>query len=270
MPVSVTANGQASPPRFEITITTTDGTAMTAVSLVRSVGGVRSATRVQPSTGVASRYIEDPEADWDAPVTYIATITSTAGTEVASSAPATLTPDPAAVWAIHPTVPGRSMALDVADFTVAGLAALGDITRAAQATQHPIIASPLPVLTKIGNRRAPAGSLELTTTSLAEKVRLQSLTNDETPVLIRVPDGWGWGWEAGFYALGDLTEVRRIQYGADPSRTWRIPFQKVAAPAGTQQSSWSWGGLATHYADWGAVANLFDDWNAVAGNSPDA
>jgi len=185
-----------------------------------------------------------------------------------SSSAQTLTPSPSAFWAIHPTVPSRSMALDVQDFGAAGIASIGDLSRAAQASQHPIIGSPLPLLTKIGNRRAVAGQLELTTTSIAELTKLLNLTNDETPLLLRAPASWGWAWEAGFYAVGELTESRRLQYGPEPSRTFRLPVQKVAAPAGTQQSSWSWGGLASGYADWNAVANGFADWNAVTGNNP--
>lgn len=270
MPITVNANGASNPPQCEVTLSTPDGTAMTAVSLSRTASGVTAPTRVQPSTGLASRYLEDPEAPWDTWVTYTATMTYNGGasSQTVTSAPVALTPSPAAIWAIHPLVPSRSMILDVGDFASAGIASIGALNRAAQANQHKILGGSLPVVTKIGARLAVAGSLELTTMTLAERNALFSLTNDETPIIIRIPSSWAWGWEDGYFAIGDLGEGRRIQYGPDAARTWTVPFQKVAAPAGTQQSDWSWGGLLAGYADWPSVAAGFGDWNAVTGNNP--
>lgn len=269
MPVTITANGASSPPQFEITIATTDGSVMTAVTLYRQVGGNRAQTRVQPLAGLASRYIEDPETDWDIPVSYTATYTTASlGTVTETSVAATLTPTPAAIWAIHPTVPSRSMPLDRADFAVAGFAQIGDVTRAAQAAQHKIIGSPYPLLTKVGTRLAPATSVDVTTVTDTEMYQLLALTDDETPLLIRAPAAWRWGITQGYYAVGDVVETRRLQYGPEQSRTMRLPLQQVAAPAGAQQSSWSWGGLMSGYADWPSVYAAFDDWNAVTGNNP--
>lgn len=269
MPVTITANGASDPPRFEVTISTPDGSTMTAVTLFRQVGGVRTATRVQPATGLASRYIEDPEAPWDAPVSYVATMTYGGGaTTTDTSAAATLTPTPAAIWAIHPTIPPLSMPIDRADFGVMGIAAVGDLVYAAQAVQHKIIASKLPLLTKVGTRLGAGWSLEVTTTSLDERTQLIALLDDETPILLRAPAAWGWAVDEGYYAVGDVAELRRQQYGPEPSRTVKLPMQKVAAPAGVQQSSWSWGGLMSGYADWPSVQAAFADWNRVTGNNP--
>lgn len=269
MTVTVNPNGANSPPQMEITIATSDASAMTSVSLVRQVAGVKTATRVQPSAGVASRYIEDPESPWDAAVTYIATYTTaTLGTVTESSAPATLTPTPAAVWAVHPLVPALSMQVDTGDASRAGFAEIGDVVRSAQAVQHMPLGAELPLVTRLGNRKAPATSLAVTLKTDAERVRAIALLKDETPLLIRVPAAWGWGWEEGYYAFGDATYARRLQYGPEPSRTLRVPIQQVQAPAGVQQSSWSFGGLTAGYADFTAVANRFADFNAVTGNNP--
>lgn len=270
MPVTFVTDGTNSPPQCEVTISTPDGSAMTAVTLYRTANGVRTVTRVQPSTGLASRYVEDPEAPWDTPVQYSAAITYNGGASVENPvAPAqVLTPSPAAFWAVHPLVPSRSMALDVADFGSAGIAEIGSVVRSAQATQHPILGSDLPLLTRLGNRKAAATSLTVTTVSLTERGRLASLVNDETPLLLRAPAAWGWGWEDGYYAVGDASEDRRLQYGPEAGRTIKLPLQRVAAPAGVQVSPWSWGDLAAGYADWPAVAAAFADWNAVTGNNP--
>jgi hypothetical protein len=270
MPVTIVANGANQPPQIEITIASPDGSAMTAISLVRSVGGVKTATRVQPTTGVVSRFVEDPEAPYDVAVTYIATVSTAGGLtgNVMTSNAVVLTPSPLAFWATHPTVPSRSMAIDVDDFSKAGISQIGDVVRAAQANQHVILGSETPLLTKLGNRKAGSGSIEIRTMTDAERLKLLALVNDETPILLRAPAAWGWGWEDGYYAFGDVAEGRVIQYGPEQARSIKIPFQRVAAPAGTQQSSWSWGGLLAGYADWNAVANGFRDWNGVTGNNP--
>lgn len=268
MPVSVNANATSTPPQFEVTITSPDGSAITAVTLSRQASGVTAPTRVQPTPGAASRFIADPEGPWDTSVVYVATTTSGAGTVTESSAAVTLTPSPLAIWAIHPTVPGRSIPLDVADFSQTGIAELGDVTYKSQATLHPILGGTLPTLTKVGNRQQASGSMSLTTVSLADQARLLALLNDETPILIREPDAWGWGFDEGYYAVADVDLARRLQYGPEQSRTVKLPLQKVAAPAGVQQSSWDWGGMTAANADFGSVSARYPDWNALTGNMP--
>lgn len=271
MPVAVTANGGNTPPRNEVTVSSPDGSNITACTLYRTVGGVRTTTRVQPQTGLPSVLVLDYESPWDTAVQYSAAITYAGGASTENpAAPAqTLTPTPAAFWAIHPTTPGLSMALDVADFGFAGVAEHGNVVRSAQATQHPILGSDLPLLTKFGNRKAAATSLTLTTTTLVERGALLSLTNDETPILIRCPAAWGWGWEDGYYAIGDIDEGRRLQYGAEASRTIKVPLQKVASPAGTQAATFGWADLMAAYADWPSVAAAFPSgWGAVQANTP--
>lgn len=271
MPVTINANGASSPPQFEITISTPDGSAMTAVTLYRQVGGIRTQTRVQPVAGLASRFLTDPEAPWDTPISYVAVMsygTGGASSTTDTSAQATLTPNPAAIWAIHPTVPGRSMPVDAGLFSQMGIAQAGDLVYAAQAVQHPILGSKVPILTKLGTRRGAAWSLDLTSTTLAERTALLSLVDDETPLLIRSPAAWGWGIDEGYYAVGDVREARRLQYGPEASRTMSLPMTKVAAPAGAQVSSWDWGSLMSKYADWPSVQAAYADWNAVQGNTP--
>lgn len=270
MPITVVANGTNSPPHFEITISTPDGSAMTAVTLNRQASGVTAPTRVQPTAGLASRYVEDPEAPWDTPVVYSATVTYNGGASSATmvATAATLTPTPAAFWAIHPTIPPLSMPLDTADPTEIGFSALGDAVYAAQATQHKILGSKYPTMTKIGTRLAPALQVQVTTVVAEERTALAALIDDETPLLLRAPAAWGWQWEDGYYAVADAAFARRLQYGAEPSRTVTLPLQRVMPPAGVQQSSWSWGGLLAGYPDWPSVAAAFADWNAVTGNHP--
>lgn len=268
MPVSVNANGASTPPQFEVTITSPDGSAITAISLSRKVAGILTPTRVQPLAGAASRFIADPEGPWDSSVIYTATTTSGAGTVTESSAPATLVPSPLAIWAIHPTVPGRSMPIDVADFSQVGIAELGEVTYKSQATLHSILGGTVPTLTKVGNRAQASGSMSLTTVSLADQAKLLALLNDETPILLREPAAWGWGLDEGYYAIADVGFARRLMYGPEPSRTARLPLQKVAAPAGVQQSAWDWGGMTAGNADFGTVSARYADWNALTGNNP--
>lgn len=271
MPMTITPNGSSTPPRFEIQIDTPDGTPISSIRLLRRVAGVNSDTRVQPSTGVPSRYVEDPEAPWDTPVIYQANVSynNYAGYATFTSAAQVLTPDVPAFWAIHPTRPEISMPLDYGDFDRIGVAELSDIVNASQANQHRILNSKFPTLTKTGYRLAPSGTLTLTSMTNDERNALGRILDDETPLLLRAPAAWGWGWEDGYYAIGDLGWGRRLQIGSEPSRTVRLPFQRVMPPAGVTQTSWGWGGVLSGYADWNAVSAAFDDWNAVLSNNPD-
>lgn len=264
MPITVTTDTSPAP-HTEITITSADGTAITAVTLTRIVGTTATVTRVQPGTGTASQYVEDYELDWDTPVTYRASITSTGGTTTATSAPVTVTA--AQVWAIHPTIPTLSIPIDSADITRLGLTSLGDISWAANRTLHTVLDNPYPVPVVTGVRAVAAGTIGIATTSPAEQYALRALLNDHTPILIRVPDSWGWDWEDGYYDIGDVTASRPNQYGPDPHRVFTLPYQRVAAPAGGQQSAWSYPQLIAAYADYPSMRAAYADYPSLTGNN---
>lgn len=266
MPISVTTDYTPAP-HAEITITSADGSAITAASLYRVTGSLRELTRVQPGTGTASQYVEDYALDWDTPVTYQVSVTYNSGASTSTYTSTVVTITSTQAFAIHPTNPPLSLPIDSASTTVIGVASLGDITWAANRTLHTVLDNPYPVPSITGNRAAAAGQITLSTTTAAEQNALRAILNDHTPLLIRVPDSYGWDWEDGYYDIGDVTAGRPLMYGGDPHRTFTLPYQRVASPAGGQQSAWSYPQLIAAYADYPTLRATYDDYPSVVGDN---
>lgn len=262
MAITVVAN-PASPygPRFEITMTSSDGSTITAVTLTRTAAGMTDSTRVQPAPGPSPRTVADYEAPWGTPVVFTATVTSTAGTETFTAAGSTLAV--AVPWIIHPTTPALSRVLDAGAFASMGVMTIGAVTRAATTTGHEILGSKYRVMTKTGPRAASRTQLEVATVTADEHQALFALVDDQTPLLIRVPAGWAWDWEDGYYDVGEVTAARFFQYGPERRRVFTLPLERVEAPAGTQQSPRTWADLLAGFPTWSAVAGAYATWTDV-------
>jgi hypothetical protein len=170
------------------------------------------------------------------------------------------------MWALHPLTPALSVALDDGSGSGIGVTTHGDETLASTLTRHVILGSDRAVFTKTGPRAVAAGQLVLRTTTAAERVAVNALIKDQTPLLIRVPVAWGWDWEDGFYQLTDVTRGRVSQYGPDASRQYTIAYEQVDAPAGGVQSTWSYPALTTAFADYPSMTRGFADYPSLQAN----
>lgn len=251
-------------PTVHLTIGSPDGSNITAITLTRVSGGRTELTRIQPYTGIPTLFIDDVEAPWDTPVTYSAAITYAAGTTTTLTS-GEVTVSPGFPWAIHPTLPNVSMRLDSGTFDAMGIISIDQLSQAAKATRHDIINSPYPVITRVGPRASIAGTMTIATVTTDEEKGLRSLLYDETPILIRIPASWGWNWENGFYAIGDLGLARFAQYGPEQRRTFTVPFQRVQPPVGDIQDSWGYPDL-DNMDDYFAIYNTFADYSALYAN----
>lgn len=264
MTATATINLTATP-TIHVVVPSPDGSTITAITLYRNTAGITELTRTQPFAGVSTVFFDDVEAAWDTPVSYTAQIVYAAGTPATLTTP-TVTLSPGVPWAIHPTSPGASVCLDRGSFDSMGVVAIDAVTQAAKATKHDIIASPYPVLTRVGPRASTSGTMTLATVTAAEEIAVKALLVDETPILIRVPAAYGWGWEDGFYAIGDVGDARFSPYGPEPRRTFTLPFQRVQPPVGDVQDSWGYPQLDTDLADYQAVSSTFADYAALYAN----
>lgn len=266
MPITVTPQPTNSPPRFAISIASSDGSAITAASLVRTANGVTVSTRVQPAPGPSPLLVYDYEAPWETGVVYTATITRTGGAvETVAAAAATLAP--AYPWLIHPTTPALSLILDQRDFDRMGVVSIGDESRAALTVKHRILGSEYQIVTKTGPRAAPTLPLAIAVVSATERAALVSLLRDQTPLLIQVPASWGWDFDTGYYDVGDVGGARLLQYGGEVRRTYTLPLERVDAPAGAQQAIRTWANVLAQNATWAAVAAGYATWADVLTDS---
>lgn len=262
--MSITATAGTSSlgvPRVVLSISSTSGATITAISLSRTVSGATVPTRVQPTVGPSPRTVNDYEEDWDTAAVYTAVVSTASGTETFTSAPVTVTS--AYPWAIHPTTPALSICLDKATTAAAGVQLIGNVTRAATDTPHNVLGSAFRTYTKTGPRSAPTVQLVLTTVTVLEAQAVRALVNDLTPILLRVPSSLGWDIDNGYYRIGDVDEARFQQYGPDHTRTFTLPLEQVEEPAGSQQSERTWANVLNDFPSWASVRAAYSTWTNV-------
>lgn len=242
-------------------ITVTAAATITAIQLFRTANGVTELTRVQPRTGATTAYVEDYELDWDVPVTYKATYTaSTSFTETADPITVTST----SVWAIHPVFPA-SLSVQIDQPAAVGdtwIISIGTATRAANATTHLVIGSPYPVIVTTGPRLAGTGTAVIGTASDAAEEALWALLNDQSPILLRIPDSFGANFSNGFYSVGDVT-LERLGVASLGMRQFTLPLTRVAAPAVTQQLAWDYATLTATFPDYASLTAAFADYGSL-------
>jgi hypothetical protein len=267
MPITVTPQPSNSPPRMQITVTSPDGTPITAAWVTRYDPAGAIPTRVQlPVPAASGSVLYDYEAPWDTSLVYSVGITYASGsTATYTSTAATLSPS--AIWLIHPTAPVLSVCLDQGRFDRMGIVTLGSETRPEIKTKHRIQGSEYQIVTKTGPRGAVSTSLQVATVTAAERASLIAITRDQTPLFLQVPAAWGWDLDGGYYDVGDLGTERFLQYGPEPRRVSTLPLERVEAPIGTQAPAWTWTGLAAGFASWDAERAAYATWADVATNT---
>lgn len=266
MAITAVAQPSNTPPRIQVTISSPDGSAITAVALTRTAPDGTTATRVQPVAGPSPIIVYDYEAPADVPVTYTAAITYAAGA-TATYTSGYVTKSLSAAWATHPTTPALSVCIDQQSFDVMGILQIGAVTRPEIKTKHRIQGSEYQIVTKAGPRGAAQVSMQIATVTSGERAALLSLVRDQTPLLVEIPAAWGWDWENGYYDVGDFSVERVLQYGPLARRVATLPLERVEAPVGTQQAVWTWAGEVAANASWDAVKAAYATWADVLTNT---
>lgn len=259
MTIAIVAQPTNSPPRFQITIATPDGSAITAVTLNRTANGSTMAVRAQPPASASPIVTYDYEAPWDTVVSYSATVTRGGTTETYTSDQFTLSPS--FPWLIHPTTPTLSLPLDRNSFDLMGVVSIGDETRGELKNKHRILGSEYQIVTKTGPRAAPTLPMVIATVTNDERAAMVALVRDQTPLLIQAPTSFLWDFENGYYDVGDFSTGRILQYGAERRRTITMQLERVEAPAGTQQPTRTWANVLAQNASWNDVVARYATWS---------
>lgn len=194
--------------------------------------------------------VYDYEASYGAPVSY-----STLQSPSVISAPVTV--DESRVWLTHPGVPELSVPLELRAGSLAE-----EVEPVAQGVFYPM-GRRTPVVFTDGARRAPSSSVSVETATLDELRRLRTLLADASILLLNVPATLGWGIEANYISVGEVSTGRPSDIGADQLRAVSFGFTVVDRPAGGTQAERTLLDLST-YASLGAIAAAYPSLAAAA------
>lgn len=212
------------PPRVRLDVTGNAGETAATITRLDPDGRTRTVRTfdgnpLSLSTGAGLIY--DYEAPFGSPVTF-STVESPGIVSAAVAVNSTR------VWLIHVGVPELSTPVTVAS--------LGPRTYAARRGVFYPMGRATPVVQTDGSRKSAEWTLSVYTATLEERAAIEDLCSDAGVLLLNVPADKGWGVNAEYVAVGDLTENRVSRFAGEPSRTWELPLTVVDAPAGGSQS----------------------------------
>jgi hypothetical protein len=179
---------------------------------------------------------------------------------------AAVTLSPASAWFVHPATP--SLSVPVGNGVDTSIRTISTVTEAATSTNHIILGSPRPVPTTNGPRLADATQLILQTNTDVARANLKALLQDQTPILIRVPPALSYGFDDGFYAVGDYAADRTAQRPGSPRRVHTLPLQAVDSPVvSVINSGWSYATLALAEPNYTQVLAAFASYALLVTNT---
>lgn len=216
---SLTATGDAANARVQLALTWTGASYATIYRVLGAViTPVRTAAPVELVSGAITVY--DYEVPLDTSVYYIATSPGLFFQQLTSASVTVASSDQ--TWLGHPILTSLNRTITV---TVQPERAR-DIDRGV----FPVIGRTRPVVVTSGVRQAPAGTLELYVSTVAERDGLLSLVADGSALLMRTPASYGWD-ASTWIAVGKVTETPTSDKGFWPMRLITMEYTEVDAPA---------------------------------------
>lgn len=163
--------------------------------------------------------LDDGEVPMDIPVTYQLFVTIALGGRVESSPVVLDSVD--RVWLTHPATPGTPV-------LVTPLGSAPVIEYAATQGVFKPLGRRYPVVVSAPQRQSASGTITFGVTSTEERLELEALLSDLSPVLLRVPAGYHPGdmW----LSLATLTIDPQNRKPWQETRTITSPFYEVEAP----------------------------------------
>lgn len=254
MATTVTAAAQPNnvPPRVQLSVST-NTSGKTSSSLLR-VAADGSTERVRTTDGLAvplsggSGTAFDYDAPFGLPVSY------RDADEGSASAPVTLAV--AVPWLLHPGKPQLSMPVSVAEF--------GDRTYEATRTLLQPLGRSTAIPITDGARKAPSGTIQFRTRTLAELTAFTALLADQSALLFNVPPALGWGVATGWVSIGQVTEERIVTpFAGRPDRYLNLPADAVSLPTGGVVAQRSFADVLAQFADFDSLTNGYASFDQV-------
>lgn len=227
--VTAVANPDSTPPSVLLTLTGSGSAALT-----RYVNGIVQGTVMtadgQPTTVNGATSFIDYAAPYGAQVSY-----QVNGAGALTDAVQINTDTP---WLVDPFTPARSVPVSLR---------AGSFEQRTRATVRGVfqpIGRVRPLVVTSGARPSAESSIIVETTSDYEADHLELLLAYDSVLLLNVPASLGFGVPTDFISVGDVTEARPSDIGANPLRAWTLPFQVVDPPVAGTGTVWNPGGGA--------------------------
>lgn len=160
--------------------------------------------------------------------------------EAASIAPITATStttlDVAEAWLIHPGQPTLSTSIDPGahrwrnDGLNVDTTSAEESSHAARRNEFEVIGRKRSIVVTSGPRADGEWTLVLFAPRTEDRDAALALVDDQTPLLLRSPQGWAWDLPDGWYSVGDVTVARVAPSLARPARRISLPLTPVDAP----------------------------------------
>lgn len=247
-----------------------------AVDHYTSAGVAAGSTTISPNTGGATATTAASALlVGDTTAKTIRTFTPTTGsvgtvsaTPTAASVDyrettlATLTIDEA--WLLHPSSPSLSVSIDANVWRDEGLnvniESSQQFSAKSSQTLHYPIGRARAVAISHGNRLDDEWVLVLTAPRTEEVLAVQAIVRDQTPLLLRSPESFGWGLPDGFYAVGDVETTRPFAPLSFEERLISLPLTPSDPPVVTQAPERTYADLLLEAASYSELLSLYDTY----------
>lgn len=179
-----------------------------AFQLVMTDGKVRKFSASRMSVGTVAPTLAQPQIPFDV-------------TAETTSLPVGV------AWMIHPAAPSLSRPIDYGECTGEGvfLQSQGTVTRATTAALSAPVGSKFPVGMSTGDRAGEVFDLDMLAWDEASCRGITDLLDDQSPILIRIPAGFQYGINDGWYSIGDLKVSRPVTFDMT------VPMRKLTLSA---------------------------------------
>lgn len=226
--------------------------------LVRGPDGLMDAITVATATLV----VEDYEAPLGVAVRWYAEVRNgTDLTQTRAAGPVTLVhSDPTEVWVKDPGYPQRNLRI-AASTAPDWQRPITQAVHRVRGRRNSVVLSDV--------RGGLQGSLMVRTRSDDERLALHWVLDSGNTLLIQFAPGLG--LEDRYYAVGEPTEARLVNYGQEPTRTWSLPLTEQDMPVtiGVSGSAGrTWQDVLTENTDWQEVLDSYETWEDVLLNRP--
>lgn len=187
---------------------------------------------------------------------------------------ATITVAGTEAWLIHPSQPSLSVSIDAGpnawrdDGLNVDISTARQTASAASVTLHQPVGRERTVAITQGVRRLDDWTLVLIAPTLDDRDELQAVLRDQTPLLLRSPEAFGWDLPDGFYSVQDVSFDRIAGSLADELRRVTLPLIPTDAPVARVATERTYTTLATEFGSYAEIPSAYDTYAELLLGAP--